>query len=169
MQAHGSIEVIWMECEMCGREGAGYVAIVEGAKLKVCEECSKLGKVISEPRGYSEMRGRESGAGEQRKKEEPEMVEDYGRRMKKAMERMGVPLSVIAEKLSEKESYLRRIENEAVMPDEHLARKIERELGIKLFEEGGGKKGGVAVSKKGEGGLSLWDLAEMQKKKKKEE
>jgi len=33
-------------CELCGKEGNLFLAIVEGSQLQVCNQCSGYGKVI---------------------------------------------------------------------------------------------------------------------------
>ena len=48
---------------------------------------------------------------------------------------MGLGMSVIAEKIHEKESFLDAIENERLRPTFEVARKLEKELGIKLIEK----------------------------------
>jgi ribosome-binding protein aMBF1 (putative translation factor) len=47
---------------------------------------------------------------------------------------MGLPLEVLAERINEKESYLRSIEHGKMSPTLLVARKLEKELGVKLVE-----------------------------------
>ena len=67
--------------------------------------------------------------------ESEEVVEGFGKVIKKARERMGVKIAVIAEKINEKASYLDAIENERLTPTFLVARKLEKELGIKLIQK----------------------------------
>ena len=81
------------------------------------------------------------------------------------MRRTGLPIAVLAERINEKVSFLERVVNQKTLPGEHLARKLEHELGIKLLaavsatEE---KKGGGSSGKE----MTLGDILELQKKKK---
>ncbi len=153
------------ECEMCGKEGAGYVALVEGAKLKVCEDCSTMGKVLSKP--VKEF-AKESAvqASFAKNKTELEIVDDCAKRIREGREKMGLTLAVIAERISEKESFLRKVESGHAIPTETLAKKLEKELRIKLFEESTSGRSGVGAGKKDGGENTLLDLLEMQKRKK---
>jgi putative transcription factor len=89
--------------------------------------------------------------------------------MRDARNKMKLPLSVLAEKLAEKESFLDRIENQKTHPSQELARKIEKELGIIILEESSSApmqddKFKPSGSKKG---LTLGDILEIEQKKKK--
>ena len=146
-----------MECEMCGDEGAGFLVIVEGAKLRVCRECAKHGKVLSSPAPTPVRRltGR-------REESERDIVVDFGMRIREARERMRIERRVLAELVNEKESFLERIEAERTIPNETLAAKLERALGIKLFEEITHEH--IATKKEKRGELTLGDVVVVKKK-----
>jgi putative transcription factor len=150
-----------MECEICGSEGADYIIAVEGAKLFVCAECSGSGKIVKGPAPKRE----ESPPA--RHKAELEVADGFGQLIAGARKRMGLPLEVLAERINEKHSFLERVEHEKTLPDEKLARKLEKELGIKLLQE---VSSGAAVNAKdGQGkGMTLGDILEIQKRKKRE-
>jgi putative transcription factor len=154
------------ECEVCGKQDAGYIVLVEGARMRVCRECSSLGKIITMPSVPQSARSQADVPYAFR--EELELVDDYGERIKKAREAKGLPLPVLAERIAEKESFLEHVEAEKMHPSESLCRKLEKELGIKLLETvasssapnrggGGGKPGPV----------TLGDIIEIEKKEKK--
>lgn len=150
-----------MECEICGVDGAGYIIMVEGAKLHVCSECSGSGKLLKTPQP-------ERATGDlPRHKQEMEIVDGFGGMIAAARKRMGLPLEVLAERINEKHSFLERVEHEKTLPDERLARKLEKELGIKLLQE---TSTGAAVDVKDRqgAGMTLGDILEIQQKKKKE-
>jgi putative transcription factor len=63
-----------------------------------------------------------------------EVVPGYGRRIRNARDAMGLPLKVLAERINEKESTLFRVENEKMLPNDTIVRKLEKELNIKLTE-----------------------------------
>jgi len=96
-----------------------------------------------------------------------EVVDGYGALILGARKRMGLPLEVLAERINEKHSFLERIEHEKTLPDEKVARKLERELGIKLLQE---VSSGTAVDVKDRQGkgMTLGDILEIQQKKKRE-
>ena len=151
-----------MECEICGAEGAGYIVLVEGAKLNVCQDCSGSGKLIRAPAPV-----RDPDAPVHKGKVEMEVVDGFGSIIAAARKRMGLPLEVLAERINEKHSFLERVEHEKTLPDVKLAHKLERELGIKLLAE---VSSGVAVNvKDGQGkGMTLGDILEIEMKKKKD-
>ena len=123
-------------CEICGRKGVRAVVSVEGAKLVVCGGCARGKKILyyleeneSAPvpdRMERPRRGME---------ESEEVVDDYPERIKKARQKMGLPVSVVAERINEMESYLERIERGKITPTFAVAKKLEKELGIKLIEK----------------------------------
>ena len=157
-----SFEVVFMECEICGVEGAEYLVQVEGAKLYVCHACSGTGKLLRAPQPQ---RSEEDHA--PRGRIELEVADGYGAAISEARKRMGLPIEVLAERINEKHSFLERVEHEKTLPDEKLARKLERELGIKLLQE---VASGAAVDVKDRqgAGMTLGDVLEVQRKKKKE-
>ncbi len=170
-----------MECEICGREDGGIIALIEGARLHVCESCARGGKILHvEPEAYSSKQGagpgtgggsgaaggaRSPGAQHTMEKDEFELVDSYGVKIKAARERLGLPLAVLGERIAEKESFLERIEKETAKPSDPLAKKLEKELGITILEQAssmpfqtGGKPGKD---------ITLGDVIEIVRKKKK--
>ncbi|MGI0100389.1 MAG: helix-turn-helix domain-containing protein [Candidatus Micrarchaeaceae archaeon] len=120
------------ECEICGAKSNDvYIVDVEEVELRVCTKCAKGRKIISKP---VESRGRRAAAQVQAKKDEPQLVEDYGMKIHDARELMHLPLKVLAEMINEKETLLLRVEQQKTMPSVALAKKLERALKIKLAE-----------------------------------
>lgn len=116
-------------CEICGKEsGKLFLAQIEGANMWVCGSCL-TGKKIIKSVDFSKKENRPQYIG---KKEEEEIVEHFGEQIRKARERLGLPMKVLAERISEKESTLIRIEKEKGQPTDALRKKLEKELGIKL-------------------------------------
>ena len=66
--------------------------------------------------------------------EEFDVVEDYAERIRKAREKLGWSVRVLAEKVKERETTIRRIESGRLKPTIQLAKKLEEVLGIKLLE-----------------------------------
>ncbi len=164
-----------MDCEVCGAEEAQFVTIIEGARLKTCATCAHMGRIVSAPTvprpAKPDFGTVGSGPGMDamaRGEQSFELVEGYGTTIAEARQRMRLPLAVIAEKLSEKESYLERIEHEKARPLPELARRIEKELGVKIIEEGGaGAPAGEGPGKPAfKGPVTLGDILELELKKK---
>ena len=182
-----------MECEVCGAPEGPFLVLIEGAKLHACERCARMGKIISAPReaagpssggrgagGYgSGGSGRSGFVGSgaspshssslSRQSPEWELVENFGDIIRAARLRMKLPLAVLAERLSEKESFLERVEGEKTHPSAELARHLEKELNVKLLEASEGTLSAALESKGNSGERTLGDVVEIQKKKKKEE
>lgn len=123
-------------CEICGRKGAHAIIEVEGAKLKVCGSCAYGKKILYRLDDTGEAReGPEKQRAQPKLEETEEIVEGYGKIIKNAREKIGLSRSVVAEKINEKESYLERIERGELTPTFTVAKKLEKELGIKLIEK----------------------------------
>jgi uncharacterized protein (TIGR00270 family) len=110
---------------------------VEGAKLLACGACMGSGKILQRFHEEPDATGPvmdaprpppELGGGE-------EVVDDWAAVIRHGRDRIKLPLAVVAERISEKESYLDAIENGRLMPSLVVARKLEKELGIKLIEK----------------------------------
>ena len=155
------------ECEVCGKAEAEYEAVIEGARLKVCRRCSKLGTVVANL--YEERRKEELEEIRAERKAktvldiEEELVEDYAKRIRDKMREMSINSHVLAERLNEQESYIERVVQGKMRPDEKLAHKIEKELNIKLFEEITAPMSKAFQEHKD---MTLGDVIEIEKKKK---
>jgi putative transcription factor len=149
-----------LECELCGKviKGKAYVVKIDSAEVIACEECAAGKEIIRVIGGES----KETKAKAKKVEEEKEEIAfDYGERIRKAREELKIPLKVLAERINEKESYLKRVEDQEVLPSEEVARKLEKELGIKLFEKVEEKNIQAQKPKN----LSLEDIATKKEKK----
>jgi len=119
-------------CELCGKKTAVYNTEIEGTTMLVCEDCAHFGKV--KPKSNVKILVQDKKKPEIR---EPEflIVQGYGAKVKNARERLGLKQEEMAKKLNERESLLHQIESEHFKPGSELARKLERELHIKIIEE----------------------------------
>lgn len=149
------------DCEICGKKTETlYVIDVEGAELAVCAGCSRGKNVIDEMGTAEKVRGgRVVG---KRQKDEEELAQGYGMRIRKAREAMGIDLKVLGERINEKHSTLLRVEEERMPPNMDLAAKLEKALGIKLFEKPDEVEGGKTSSG---GPITLGDAAFKKGKK----
>lgn len=134
----------------------------------VCESCAK-GKALI---GKIDLAGKRAGRKEEykvgkEKVEEEEVIDGYGQAIRKARERMGFPLKVLAERIAEKESTLLRVEEQKTLPSVALTKKLEKELGIKLTSKAGPVSAAVPMKKSGP--ITLGDAAFTKAKGKKDE
>jgi uncharacterized protein (TIGR00270 family) len=97
-----------------------------------------------------------------RSAEEAELVANYGEVIRKAREALGLPVKVLAERISEKESTLVRIEKQKAQLTEKERKKLEKELGIHLLAKADEKK--VAARPRRDEPVSLWDAAKKRAK-----
>ena len=131
-----------MECVLCGKETKELVKVeVEGAEIEVCKNCAIAGnfKIKEEGKVYQPIKRSVVLP----VSEDFEFVENYGEKIKKTREAKGLSRKEFAKIIGEKESVIKRIEEERAMPYEKLREKIEKFLGIKLlekYEEKVGKK-----------------------------
>lgn len=128
-----------MRCEICGQPimGKPNKVIVEGAKLVVCDECSKLGvekweekkpatshpKQFPKPAGYSKPSALD---------DELALIEDYGLKIKMEREKRSWSQEELASKINEKTSFISKIETGKVIPNIMVTKKLEHLLGITL-------------------------------------
>jgi putative transcription factor len=61
------------------------------------------------------------------------LAPDFAKRIREARMKMGLTQEQLGMKMSEKVQPLKKIESGALKPDELLAKKLERHLGIKLY------------------------------------
>lgn len=123
-------------CDMCGSSERLFNAIIEGARLTVCEQCGKLGKILQPVRVAQPAKTK---AGSVRRAETPVkmitvIVGDYAKRIRSAREKSGLSQQEFAAKLNERESVVQHLENGKSKPSVDVARKLERILSISLIE-----------------------------------
>ncbi|MBC7114208.1 MAG: TIGR00270 family protein, partial [Archaeoglobi archaeon] len=63
-----------------------------------------------------------------------DIIPNYSEVIREARERLGLSQEELARKIKEKVSLIRKIERGELTPEEKVARKLEKELGIKLME-----------------------------------
>jgi putative transcription factor len=135
-----------MRCEVCGRKihGAPTRALIEGAKLTVCIECSKHGKIIRDEEFEREPRTLKKPLPStpfiQKKKPAQarvditqEIVEGYDSKIRQAREGMGLSHEELGKKINEKASVLSKLETGKMAPNNILVTKLEHALKIKLL------------------------------------
>jgi putative transcription factor len=135
-----------VRCEVCGRKihSDPITAVIEGARLTVCVECSKHGKIVTQD-GYTSKTkpiGKPSAhipVMTQKKKPEiqvqitKEIIEDYSTKIRQAREKLGLTHEELGKKINEKSSVIGKLETGKMTPNNILATKLEHALKIKLL------------------------------------
>jgi putative transcription factor len=169
-----------LRCEVCGRKiyGKPYKVIIEGARLTVCDDCSKHGKLTWEeepkPKAVTKPRGPKPVLKVQGKGQPAiphgatlDLVDDFDLRIRQAREKLGLSHGELGRKLNEKVSVLKKIEMKRMIPDNALATKLEHALKIKLIIPASVEKGETSLSKMARATsrvLTLGDLINLDKK-----
>jgi len=152
-----------MHCEMCGKKTELFKAIVEGTELKICDGCSKFGKITSRVKENFKKTKKKI---EIEQEELPEIIQiissDYSNKVKSSRESLGLKQEELAKKLNEKESIIHKIETGHFEPNISLARKLEKFLKIKLVEEEKIEKE-KSVKINSSEGLTIGDILKIKK------
>ncbi|MBS7615267.1 TIGR00270 family protein, partial [Candidatus Bathyarchaeota archaeon] len=136
-----------MHCEVCGQPivGKPYRVIIERAKMTTCARCAELGSTEWKPEPPSQKsvnlreRDRIGTTFYIKKRETTKVSEDivitegFGLLVRRAREKMGLSHEDLGRKIAEKVSVIKKIESEKMVPDQRVAEKLERFLGIKLL------------------------------------
>lgn len=154
--------MIKINCDLCGKTTEGLAkALIEGVQLDVCNECTKFGKIIAQPRRLGAKEQRMQRQAVQKEEKTESLVDDYAEIVKKKRESMGMTQKDFANKINEKEVTISKIETGAFAPPLPLARKLERVLSIKIVEEY--KETAIESSRKKTEGFTLGDFIKMKK------
>ena len=170
-----------MRCEVCGRKihGKPIKALIEGAKLTVCSECSKHGTIIWEEETKQTatikpkpkvtqaptLKVQTTGKAQTVLGGTLELVDDYDVRVRQAREKLGLTHEELGKRINEKVSVLKKIETRKIKPDDKLAAKLEHALRIKLLVPTSEEKVPVAASKPSSRGLTIGDIIQFDKDK----
>lgn len=123
-------------CELCGRPAAEKkMVIVDGTVFKVCMNCSKHGKPYVPAAAPAKKKKPAPAFAPARITMSDDLVLDpeFPRLIREARMKKGVTHEQLGMQMSEKAGILRRFETGALKPDELIAKKLERHLGIKLY------------------------------------
>jgi len=124
-----------MECEVCGNKIQRiFITEIEEVVLRLCEECSKSGRVLNIVNVRSENKPKVK-VEVLNYDEEYELVEEYGKLISEARNKAGLSIEDLASKIGEKSSVIRKIEREEIRPSDKIVEKIEKILKIKLREK----------------------------------
>ncbi|TFG07389.1 MAG: TIGR00270 family protein [Promethearchaeota archaeon] len=164
------------ECPICGGKiWKGQKVLIEGAKIRVCQNCAIHGKKIS-PRkkatynkiAFQTPLKKSKSFPKYRSKEllEPslELVPEFAKSIRNARTAENLTQEEFAKKLNEKPSLMRRVES-GFKPTIDLAQKIEKTFNIKLLRKVDDVEVNTKNYMKKSKGTSLGDIAFIKKKK----
>ena len=168
-----------MRCEVCGRKiyGRSHPVIIEGAKLTVCDVCSKHGTIVIERKNSKSFQQRKNVPkrllkprvgrktnGQLTIENKLQLTENFGSTMRTARRKLGLSQEDLGDKINEKVSVIKKVETERMIPDNKLATKLERALKIKLLvsvpEEKTPQK---QIVRSKQGPRTLGDLIQLEK------
>ncbi|MEM3539062.1 MAG: multiprotein bridging factor aMBF1, partial [Nitrososphaerales archaeon] len=119
-----------MQCEICGNSITGKIFLiqVEGAVLRVCSSCSKLGSPVREKKDLKTAIQKPKPSNQLLREPLLELRSDYNKSIKQAREKLGLSLEQLGHKINEKPSVIKLLESGKLKPDNLLAKKIEHAL-----------------------------------------
>jgi putative transcription factor len=127
-------------CEICGNTFHGEFTVIklDGALMKVCRSCGKLGTPATLPRII-----KRPILGNKRSKitlqsnfisnEVVELRKDYPYLIKRTREKIGLSQEALGRRINEKLSLIKLLETGKLRPNDSLAKKIEHALKIELL------------------------------------
>jgi putative transcription factor len=126
-------------CELCGRqviEGKKTV-LIDGAIFNVCISCSKRGKPYvsaGTPKRKTTLLSTSKKTNTKIQMiDETILSPEFAKIIREARMKKGLTHEQLGTRMNEKSTLLRKFETGALKPDEILAKKLERFLGIKLY------------------------------------
>lgn len=118
---------------MCGSDTSSSTKVkIEGAVLNVCDSCKDLGEEVGTSGSKKKKRKKKSSRTKKRGSGKT-LVPDYGERVKAAREDEQLSIKEVADELNEKESLIKKIEQEDLKPDKSLAKKLSKRFDITLY------------------------------------
>lgn len=117
---------------MCGKDADSLKKVkIEGAVLKVCDSCSEMGEEVKT--SSRKKRKKSSGSSSNKKGSSEVLVNNYGEKVKSAREDETLSIKELSDELNEKESLLKKIEQQELKPDKPLANKLSKRFNITLY------------------------------------
>jgi len=162
-----------LRCEVCGHKihDEPIMAVIEGARLTVCIECSKHGKIVYAEPAIPKPTLKKPQAPVAMVQRKPmiaqvqitqEVAEDYASKIRVAREKLMLTHEELGKKINEKASVLRNLEVGKMAPNNQLASKLEHMLKIKLLVPISEEKVNQ-FSKSASQELTLGDIVEVDK------
>lgn len=159
-----------MECEMCGKTVGTRRYMVDKTVMNLGLECAKYGTAMDSPAPVGTQASMAQGLERRAQRmtsrsvydnEQPTLVTDAGARIHKAREAKGLTPEQVGNKVSCRVPELKHIESGKLRPSDEVARKLEKELGIVLFEKPEANQpitSGANKKPVGNAGLTIGDI-----------
>ena len=122
-----------MDCEICGRNDRLTPIAVQGSQMWVCQNCTSHGVEISQK--TISFRPTKRMVVKDKEEEFFEFVENYGKKIQQARQKLGFNHKEFAAKIAESDSLVKKIETEKMRPTEKTIKKIEKLLNIKIYKK----------------------------------
>lgn len=160
-----------MQCELCGNESSKCrPADVDGVRMMLCPGCMKHGHSVQEAAVANTNNIQKSILTRIRRPKEKdvyegmdrELVSDWGDLIRAARKRKGLSREQLGFNIGERTITIAKIENGDLRPSDKLAKKLEKDLSISLFEEV--KKISTSSDGSHPGSLTLGDFIKTEDK-----
>src|ERR687888_1839273 len=126
-------------CELCGRKvtNGKKAVLIDGTVFNVCNLCSKRGKPYvpsAAPKMKTTTNKPTLKKGTMIKMTDDTILSpEFAKLIREARMKKGLTHEQLGIQMNEKSTLLRKFETGSLKPDEMLAKKLERFLGIKLY------------------------------------
>ncbi|MFL6382190.1 MAG: multiprotein bridging factor aMBF1 [Nitrososphaeraceae archaeon] len=126
-------------CELCGRKimDGKKAVLIDGTVFNVCNLCSRRGKPYVSSAGpkrktINKPTPKKTGA-TIKMTDDTILSPEFAKLIREARMKKGLTHEQLGIQMNEKATLLRKFETSSLKPDEMLAKKLERFLGIKLY------------------------------------
>lgn len=126
-------------CELCGRQvvDGKKTVLIDGTIFNVCISCSKRGKpyvsAVSPKRKPTNIPTSKKANTKIRMTDDTILSPEFAKLIREARMKKGLTHEQLGIQMNEKATLLKKFETGSLKPDEILAKKLERFLGIKLY------------------------------------
>ena len=131
-----------MQCELCGRDYNCRPGAVDGVRMMLCPNCMRHGQDIKTGEETSKVaqkpilgRIKRPKVKDVYKGMNKELVSGWNDLIKNARKKKGLSREELGFKIGERTVTIAKIENGDLRPSDKMSEKLEKELGITLFEE----------------------------------
>ena len=133
-----------MQCELCGNECSGRCkpAMIDNVKMMLCPRCIRYGEGVKETQGspvrvHQLLMRRRNRLKEKDvyEKMNIELISDWNAAIKNARKQKGLTREQLGFNIGEPTGTISKMEKGELRPSDKVAKKLEKELNITLFEE----------------------------------
>ncbi len=117
-------------CEICGKEvDKLYKVEIEGAIMYVCKSCASAGNLLE-----VEVEEKEEKKEEKSLHEEKRIKVDYAKIISDALANSSISIEGLSRRIGVSKDELQKIISGKIIPEDRIARKLEKILNISLYE-----------------------------------